>query len=58
LLDLDGVQEAHLAPLHLGELHPGGDVAGQPTAVDRRVEDLGEHLVGLAGPLGRQTAAD
>jgi hypothetical protein len=57
-LDLDGVEEVHLAPLHLGELDPGGDVAGELAAVDRGVEDLGEHLVGFAGPLGRQAAAD
>jgi hypothetical protein len=37
LLDLDGIEEAHLAPLHLGELHPGGDVAGELAAVDRRI---------------------
>jgi hypothetical protein len=39
--------------LHLGELHAGGDVAGELAAVDRRVENLGEHLVSLSYPLGR-----
>ena len=52
------LRKPHLAPLHLGKLHPGGGVAGQPPAVHRGIEDLGEDLMGLARALGRQAAAD
>jgi len=57
-LDLDGGEEVHLLALDLGRLHSGSDVAGQAPTIDCAGQDLAEHLEGLAGSLGRETAAD
>jgi hypothetical protein len=45
-LDLDCGEEVHLLALYFRRLHPSGDVARQPAAVDRAGEDLTER----AGP--------